>query len=256
MPHPRLLVLVAFLAAVAQAQWLNFPTPGTPRTRDGKPNLAAPVPKAANGKPDLTGLWMRVPGPRERAPVLAVGPNLEDYMRAGEKIPPLLPAAEALYQRRMANQMVDRPSAHCLPHGIPDEMLLRNPIKIVQNPGVTFLLYEQYTLFRQVFTDGRPLPPVSVPAWFGYSIGKWDSDTFVVETAGFNDGSWLDNGGHPHTDALHVTERYTRSGPDHMQYEATIEDPKVFTKPWKMSMLLYRHKEKDFQLLEYECYSF
>jgi hypothetical protein len=113
--------------------------------------------------PDLTGLWMRVPNPNERVTTLAIGPNVEDFTRPGEKIPPLLPAAEALYKRRLANQMADRPSAHCLPHGIPDEMLLRNPIKIVQNPGVSFILYEQYTLYRQIFTDGRPLPRCPVP---------------------------------------------------------------------------------------------
>src|SRR5262252_9414248 len=158
----RFCFAVALWTLSASAQWLNYPTPGIPRTPDGKPNLTAPTPKAADGKPDLTGLWIRVPSSRERIPTLAVGPNLEDYMRPGETIPPLLPAAEALYKRRLARQMVDRPSAHCLPHGIPDEMLLLNPIKIVQNPVVTFILYEQYTLYRQVFTDGRPHPPVSV----------------------------------------------------------------------------------------------
>ena len=134
-----------------------------PRTADGKPNLAAPVPTSADGKPDLTGLWMRVPNPNERVTALAMGPNLEDFMRPGEKIPPLLPAAEALHQQRMASFMADRPSAHCLPHSIPDEMLLRNPLKIVQNAGVTFILYEQYTLYRQIFTDGRIHPPVTTP---------------------------------------------------------------------------------------------
>src|SRR6476661_11029587 len=113
----------------ASAQWLDHPTPGIPRMPDGKPNLSAPVPKAADGKPDLSGLWRRTRNPTQRVTTLAMGPNLEDFMRPGEKIPPLLPAAEALHQKRMANFMADRPSAHCLPHSIPDEMLLQNPIK-------------------------------------------------------------------------------------------------------------------------------
>src|SRR6266478_8081653 len=129
--------IFALVAAVstflpASAQWMNYPTPGIPRTPDGKPNLAAPVPKAADGKPDLTGLWQRSRNPNQRRIGLAMGPNLEDFMRPGEKIPPLLPAAQALHRQRMANFMAGRPSAHCLPPGIPDQMLLRNPLKIVQ----------------------------------------------------------------------------------------------------------------------------
>ena len=232
----RLCFAVVIWILSASAQWLNYPTPGIPRTADGKPNLAAPVPKAADGKPDLTGLWVRVPSPRERVPALAVGPNLEDYMRPGETIPPLLPAAEALYKRRLANLMADRPSAHCLPHGIPDEMLLVNPIKIVQNPGVTFILYEQYTLYRQIFTDGRPHPAVSVPAWFGYSIGKWDGDWFAVDTRGFNDKSWIDDSGRPHTEALHTIERFRRRDFGHLEVEITIDDPQAYTKPWSFPL--------------------
>jgi hypothetical protein len=143
----------------ASAQWIDQPTPGIPRTADGKPNLAAAVPKAADGKPDLSGLWQRTRGTEQRRTAgLAMGPNLEDFMRPGEKIPPLLPAAEALYQQRKANFMADRPSARCLPHGIPDQMLIRVPMKIVQNPGLTLILYEEFARFRQIFTDGRDHP--------------------------------------------------------------------------------------------------
>ncbi len=232
----RICFLVAILAFSGGAQWLNYPTPGLPRTPDGKPNLADPVPKAAGGKPDLTGLWMRLPNPNERTPVLAVGPNVEDFMRPGEKIPPLLPAAAVLYRQRQANLMADRPSAHCLPHSIPDEMLLRNPIKIVQNRGVTFILYEQYTLYRQIFTDGRPLPPVTNPAWLGYSVGKWEGDWFVVDTRGFNDKSWIDDSGRPHTEALHTIERFRRRDFGHMDVEITIDDPQAYTKPWSFPL--------------------
>ena len=138
----RACLAVMIWAVSAAAQWLDHPTPGIPRTSSGKPNLAAPVPKTADGKPDLTGLWQRMQGPNQRITTgLAMGPNLEDFMRPGEKIPPMLPAAEALYHQRLANFMADRPSARCLPHGIPDQMLIRVPMKIVQNRGLTLILY-------------------------------------------------------------------------------------------------------------------
>src|SRR5262249_43643855 len=162
------------------------PSPGIPRTPDGKPNLTAPVPKAADGKPDLTGLWQRARGsgrPTQRsAGGLAMGPNLAAFMRPGEPIPAMLPAAAALHQQRMADFMADRPSARCLPHSIPDQMLIGVPLKIIQNPGLTLILYEEFARFRQIFTDGRKHPPVAAPAWLGYSIGWWEGDSFVVET--------------------------------------------------------------------------
>jgi hypothetical protein len=248
---PRVCLTFVIGTVSVSAQWLNYPTPGIPRTPDGKPNLAAPVPKAPNGKPDLSGLWQRLPNPRQRVTVLGMGPNLEDFMRPGEKIPPLLPAAEALHQQRIANLLVDRPSAHCLPHSIPDEMLIPIPLKIVQNPGVTFILYEQFTRFRQIFTDGRPLPPPSNPSWLGYSIGKWDGDGFVVDTRGFNDKSWLDDTGLPHTEALHTIERFQRRDFGHMDVEITIDDPQSYTKQW--SFPLHYQFFADTELMEDVC---
>ena len=232
----RVGLAIAICALSVSAQWVNYPTPHMPRTPGGKPNLAAPVPKATDGKPDLSGFWQRMRNPRERTPVLAVGPNLEDFMRPGEKIPPLLPAAEALHQKRMANLMADRPSAHCLPHGIPDQWLIGTPVKIVQSPGLTIILYEQNTRYRQIFTDGRPHPPVSSPAWLGYSIGKWEGDWFVVDTRGFNDKSWIDDSGRPHTEALHTIERFRRRDFGHMDLEITIDDPQAYTKPWSFPL--------------------
>jgi len=232
----RVLLPTVLWTVSLPAQWIEHPTPGMPRTPDGKPNLAAPVPKAADGKPDLSGLWVRARNPNQRTTTLAMGPNLEDFMRPGEKIPPLLPAAEALHQQRMANFMADRPAARCLPHGIPDQMLIRVPLKIVQNPGLTLILYEEFARFRQIFTDGRKLPPVSGPAWLGYSIGSWDGDWFVVDTRGFNDKSWLDDSGRPHTEALHTIERFRRRDFGHMDVEVTIDDPQAYTKPWSFPM--------------------
>ena len=234
----RTLGLAFAVAGLASAQWLDYPTPGIPRTLDGKPNLSAPVPKAVDGKPDLTGLWMRSRGPVHRAQNagLAVGSNLEDYMPPGESIPPMLPAAEALYKQRLDNSMADRPSGRCLPHSIPDQMLIRVPMRIVQNPGLTIILYEEFARFRQIFSDGRPHPPVANPAWLGYSIGSWDGDWFVVETRGFNDKSWLDDSGRPHSEMLHTIERFRRRDFGHMDVEITIDDPGAYSKAWSFPM--------------------
>jgi hypothetical protein len=237
----RPLCLLAAAAAALAAQWIQHPTPGIPRMPDGKPNLSAPVPKAGDGNPDLSGLWQRAasgPNQRRSATGLAMGPNLEDFMRPGETIPPMLPAAAAIYRQRQANFMADRPSSQCLPHGIPDQMLIRVPFKIVQNPGLTLILYEEFARFRQIFTDGRTHPPVSAPAWLGYSIGKWEGDWFVVDTRGFNDRSWLDDSGRPHTEALHTLERFRRRDFGHMDVEITIDDPQAYTKPWSFPLKL------------------
>jgi hypothetical protein len=208
---------------------------------NGKPNMTAPVPKAADGKPDLSGLWQRARGTnrpvqRTGGAGLAMGPNLADFMRPGEEIPPLKPPYDALHKQRMANFMADRPSSRCLPHSIPDQMLIGVPLKIVQNPGLTLILYEEFARFRQIFTDGRPPAPVAAPAWLGYSIGHWDGDWFAVDTRGFNDKSWLDDSGRPHSEALHTIERFRRRDFGHMEVEITIDDPEVYAKPWSFPM--------------------
>jgi hypothetical protein len=167
-------------------------------------------------------------------------------MRPGETIPPMLPAAEALHKERQANFMADRPSSRCLPHGIPDQMLIGVPLKIVQTPGVTFILYEEFARFRQIFTDGRGPAPVAAPAWLGYSIGKWDGDSFVVDTRGFNDKSWLDDSGRPHTEALHTIERFRRTDFGHMDVEITIDDPGAYTKPWSFPLKFEFLADTDF----------
>jgi hypothetical protein len=153
------------------------------------------------------------------------------------EIPPMLPAAEKIFQERVARNQGGRPSESCLPHSIPDMMLIGRPFQISQTTGRTFILYEFATRFRQVFTDGRPHPKViEFPAWFGYSIGKWEGDTFAVDTVGFNDKSWLDDWGHPHTDALHTVERFRRTDFGHMTADITIDDPKSYTKPFTVTL--------------------
>jgi hypothetical protein len=216
---------IAFaLAAPVSAQWINVPLPGTPRTADGKPNLAAPAPTTPDGKPDLSGIW--------RA---AEGKYLQN-ITADLPAVPFQPWAAALYQQRFDSLAKGRPTERCLPHGIPDAMMVRSgPWKIVQTPGVTLILYEEMNHYRQVFTDGRGFPKDPTPAWFGYSIGKWEGETFVVNTTGFNDQTWLDDPGHPHTDALHVSERFRRRDFGHLEIEITIDDAKAYTKPWTVT---------------------
>ena len=166
---------------------------------------------------------------------------------------PLQPWAAAIYKERHDTQGRDKPQVRCLPHGAPDAMLVPGyPFKIVQTPGETIILEEEFNQYRQILTDGRALPVDPNPAWFGYSIGKWEGDTFVVQTTGFNDGSWLDNGGHPHTDALHLTERFRRRNFGNLELEVTIDDAKAYTKPWKSTTIPFVLLP-DTELIEHLC---
>ena len=233
-------VIVLILSTPALAQWEGYPTPKIPRLPDGQPNMAAPVPRAADGKPDLTGIWQSV----RSAFNVAAG------LKRGEEVP-FNAAGKALFDERRANNSKDEPSARCLPSSIPMRNQLATPIKFIQIPGVTVELYESRTTFRQIFTDGRPLPKVDWPAWGGYSVGHWEGDTFVIETTGFNGKTWLDQTGHPATDAMRLTERYTRKDFGHMDMETTIEDPKVYTKPW--TIYAQYQLKVDTELLEFIC---
>lgn len=229
----RPLLAAATFALLAQpwahAQWINHPDPRTPRLPNGKPNLTAPLLRASNGKPDLSGIWIRIASSKRDNPS---NNNLLDYMPDGATIP-MRPEAAALYQHRRDVMLgAGRPSEKCMPHGIPDAMLPGIPFKFVETPGVTLILYEQLGRFRQVFTDGRAYPKDMQPAYFGYALGKWDGDAFVVESTGFNDMSWLDDSGHPHSDAMKTTERFRRVDFGHMEMQITIDDPKAYTRPF------------------------
>jgi len=219
------IAIILMVSCAAAAQWVNLTLPNIPRTPDGKPNLAAPAPKAPDGKPDLSGIWR-----------VASGKYLQNIAAdLGE--PPFQPWAAALYKERVAVLGKGRPSEGCIPHGIPDGMVVRNfPFKIVQTPGVVVILYEEFNHFRQIFTDGRGFPPETSESWFGYSVGKWEGNTLVAETVGFNDKSWLDDPGHPHSEALRVTERFQRRDFGHMDIQITFDDPKAYTKPWTVTI--------------------
>jgi len=247
----RLIVLLTLCSTGALAQWLNYSTPGTPRLRDGKPNLTAPAPRALDGKPDLSGVWHVQPtGMKEmkrlfgeRADATDVpGMELDTISKYGLNILqdfkpeewPIRPAAAEIQRRRTG---ADFPSTHCLPLGIPLDSLLSEPIKIVQSPKLIAILYEADDKHRQIYLDGRVLPKqFDQPAWLGYSVGRWERDTLVVETAGFNDKTWLDVMGHPHSDALRVVERYRRRDFGHMDVEMTFDDPQMYTKPFTIKI--------------------
>ena len=234
---PAFIIASLLLTATAHAQWFNYPTPGLPRTADGKPNLTAPPPKAADGHPDLSGVWSS-----DSRPLQVIAPSAS--------IPFQPWSAKLSEERADGARGKDDPAAHCVP-GMPKLLVLPYPYKIAQVPGMMLMLYEGFTTYRQIFTDGRALPKDPQPAWLGYSVGKWEGDTFVVDTIGVNENTWLDNAGRPHSDAMHLTERYYRVDFGHMDMQLTIDDPKAFTKPWTVSENARLLPDTD--LLEYIC---
>jgi hypothetical protein len=248
--------LVFFAAsACALPQWIDQPTPGTPRLPDGKPNLTAPAPRLPDGKPDLSGIWRPnfvVPYiPPGTVITSSLGPIYSlQFRRTNAAAIPMTPWAEAIFKERDRTFGVGRPAGSCLPHSIPDAMIA-DLFKIVQDPGLTLILYEEFARFRQVFTDGRALPKDPNPAWLGYSVGRWDHDTFIVDTAGFNDRSWLDDAGHPHSEALHTIERFRRLDFGHMDVEVNFDDTKAYTEPW--SATLHFRLLPDTELIEDVC---
>jgi hypothetical protein len=243
-------ILTVWLAGVVSAQWIKHPTPGIPRTADGKPNLTAPVPRGADRKPDLSGIWQRV-----RPPGSPGGPefgNTVTYYMAKDATVPLRPwAAELLKQRRYVDLGGGRPSERCLPHGVIGAMLPTVPFKLVQQPGLTLMLYEQLNQFRQIFTDGRNFPDDMQPNWWGYSIGYWEGDRFVVDSKGFNDKTWLDDSGYPHSEAMRTFERFHRIDFGHMDLEITVDDPVAYTAPWSVTLKL--ELLADTELIEDVC---
>ena len=233
------LVFVPLVCAPADAQWLNYPTPGTPRLADGRPNLSAPAPRTADGKPDLSGVW-RGAGPLYRF-------NIAQDLKPED----IQPWAEALFLQRVRDSRKDSPLARCLPVSVPFHDFF-NLMRIVQTPALMVLLYESpNSPHRTVFTDGRDLPKDPNPAWLGYSIGRWEGDWFVITTAGFNDRAWLDSAGHPQTESLRITERLRRRDFGHMDFEITIDDPKAFTRPFTIKA--ERLLAADTDLLEDVC---
>ena len=234
----HLLILLATLIP-ASAQWIHYPTPGMPRTTDGKPDLSAPAPKTADGKPDVSGIWVAVNAK-----------YLNDLAADGIAVP-LQPWAQALYKQRKENMGKGRPSERCLTRGVVDFDTIPMNIKFIQTPGTIAVLYEEYNHFRQIFLDGRPLPKPTQPAYMGYSVGRFEGDTLVVDTTGLDDRGWLDMNGHPQTETTHITERYRRRDFGHIDLQLIIEDPNAYAKPWGVNLVLNFFADED--MIEMMC---
>ncbi len=230
------------LPASVWGQWINLRTPGTPRTTDGKLNLTAPTPRTPDGKPDLSGLW------RPEA-----NPYRFDLVQSLQDEDIFTVEAKSIFMQRVADFRRGDPVTHCLPGG-PTVMVQGGAARlyrIIQSPGVIGVLFEDQIHYRQIFTDGRSLPFDPNPSWMGYSVGHWDGDTLVVATTGFNDRTWLDRVGHPHSEKLRVTEKFHRVDFGHMQLQITYEDPKMLARPLTISVPV--NLAADTELLEYLC---
>jgi len=234
----RLSFVLTILGTIAPAQWLNYPTPGIPRLPNGKPNLSAPAPRLPDGKPDLSGLWKPVRGGK-------YGLNVAADLKTEE----IQAWARALARQHMEEQ---GDSVNCLPAG-PQVGGIVTVYKVVQTPALIVILHEAGPgdAFRQIFMDGRALPKDPTPSWYGYSVGRWDSDALVIDTIGFNDKTVLDAFRHPHTEALHITERLRRRDFGHIELQQTYDDPGAYARPWTITLNL--ELDPDNEILETFC---
>jgi len=251
---PASIALLLFVS-VASAQWMKDPRSSLPKKSDGTPDLTVPVPKTADGKVDLSGTWLADPDPRgSRQNVENMSFSQYFINVAADLNPdevPFQPWAKTLFMQRLQSQGKESPTAHCKPSGVPAMNSLPLPFKIVQTAKLVLLLYEENSMFRQVFLDGRQPVKDAEPRWLGYSTGRWEGDTLVVDTVGINDQVWLDGMGHPHSDQLQVTERLRRRDAGHLEIQVTINDPKAYTRPIMYTQKLTLLPDED--LLEYFC---
>ena len=245
---------VAVLTTSIDAQWIRYPTAGVPRTRDGNPNLDAPAPRLANGKPDFSGVWQNDGfGPPGGEGTGATPKTVFFDITHGMKgmAPPYQPWAAELYERRKADLAKDNPDARCLPLG-PLQMLAHPlPKKILQSPGLLVVLHERNMEFRQIYIDGRPAPADPNPSWYGYSTARWEGDALVVDTNGLRDGLWADFDGSPLTDQANIREKFRRPNFGTLLVDVTIDDPKAYTRPFTVAV--NSHLALDTDLLEYAC---
>ena len=237
-------VFVALIGgpAISAAQWLRYPTEGIPRKPDGKLDVTAPAPRLPDGHPDLSGLW-HAAQPRQCTNAdgqsvpcgieiggSPLGGNLGRNLPGGTL--PYQPWAAKVFEERHAALSIDDPHVRCLPDNPPRSWTLPHLTKAVHTPKLLVLLYEVNAMYRQIFIDGRPLPVDPNPGWNGYSTGAWEGDTLVIQTAGFRDNLWIDMSGSPMSDAAKMTERIRRPSYGTLELEITVDDPKVYTRPW------------------------
>jgi hypothetical protein len=283
-----LAIALAALASPAPAQWPSYPTPNVPRKPDGTPNLTAPAPRTADGKPDLSGLWeiyfnsiAPPPAPGEASPSRSLQDSAENdgdnqlgiapatpppdrnappratFFDIGANIPggpPFQQWAKDLRAQRVADNQKDNPDANCLPMGFMQLHGHPQPRKIVQTPELIVIMYEGNQGLRQIFMDGRALPkpgPELQPWWYGYSVGRWEGDTLVVESTGFRDDGWLDVYGSPLTEQGKLIERWRRPDFGHLEIDVTVDDPKAYTKPF--TVRVSHQIMLDQELIEFIC---
>lgn len=266
MRRPLSLMLLASACSGLFAQWPAYPTAGVPKSAGGKLDQTWPAPRTSDGKPDFSGIWKFVDSPDarpgtpppagSRSPGIGVRiPGLLQFFDIGSTLKdglPLQPWAAELRRQRVARNNQDNPDAHCLPIGLMQLHTHPEPRKMIQTPGLIVILYEANAGVRQIFTDGRPLPGNDAePWWYGYSTGKWDGDTLVVETSGFRDDVWLDVEGSPLTEAGKMTERFRRLNYGNMEIEITVDDRKAYTKPWTVTV--HHRIMLDTDLIEFVC---
>ena len=250
-------VLIGAVGAspLLHAQWDPLAASGTPRNDKGEPDLNGPVPRTADGKPDLSGVWQGMGAGQAATAEPPAGPPVAAFRDVAQNIKeglPLKPEGAALLKERRDNNSKDNPEAHCLPMGIMQFHTQGAPRKFIQTPAVLVILYEASSGLRQIFTDGRPAPNNDPqPWWYGYSVGRWDGDTLVVETTGLRDGGWLDIFGSPLSDAAKITERFRRVSYGRLEIDITIDDTKFYTRPW--TVRVNQRVMPDQQLIEFIC---
>ena len=272
-------LIVIILTPFAGAQWPAHPTSDVPKTAEAKPNLEAPTPRTADGKPDLSGIWefrgrfggqgvggtfngnrgsnTNAPTPPQPPPPPqpTSGPPLATFFNIGAGFKDGLPYtswAADLHKQRESTHAMDNPDAHCLPLGLTQLHMHPQPRKIIQLPKLIVILYEAQGGVRQIFMDGRSLPHNDPdPWWYGYSVGRWEGDTLVVETTGFRDDVWLDVNGSPLTSTGKLTERFRRPNYGNLEIDITVEDPKSYTKPF--TVRVNQRVLLDSELIEFVC---
>jgi hypothetical protein len=223
------------------------------------------APRTADGKPNLNGIWQTINEAdwdiegHSAAPGRVVALGAEDAVIPGLGIVtdgplPYLPAAAATKKANFAKRLTADPEIKCYLPGVPRAMYIPQPFQIIQSTKNIMMAFQYAGAVRTIYMDDHKEAPAD--SWMGWSNGHWEGETLVIDTTGFNDLSWFDRSGNFHSDALHVVERITAAGPDHLNWEATIEDKNVFSRPWKMSMTIYRRKERGARLLEFRCVEF
>jgi hypothetical protein len=240
--YGAILIMLVSAASPACAQWIKVPKLSVPLMANGQPNMSAPAPKLPNSKPDFSGAWS--PDTNKYLSNIAADLNPENV--------PFQPWARALYDtRKDGSHSLEDPDAHCLPQGVPKVDAVAYPFKFIATPNSMVIVYEIFNFWRQIFTDGREMDPDANPSWMGYSTGRWEGDTFVVDSKGFNGKAWLDQLGRPTSDKLHVIERFRRVDYGHMKIDITIDDPGAYTKPWNVSEEV--HLRPGWEPLEFIC---